>query len=229
MLKVMGQIRRRKDLPLDAFRLHWRTIHRGLALRIAHAGLMRGYVQNHRLDIPVDGLDPVADGVPELWFDDGDAFARLRGSPAFRHGAFHDEPRFMDIGDYRSLLLGAETEAVAPSRRECAGLLKAMVFLSPGEAIGAVGESPRILGDASPVRLSWHARSAAPGTVAMADHAGVETSWWPDLDSFLAAWARRPGKGRVTGMLVEERPVFWPGDPLPPADWRPVAPTRVPA
>jgi hypothetical protein len=226
MLKVMGQIRRRKDLSLDAFRLHWRTIHRGLALRIAHAGIMRGYVQNHRLDIPVDGLEPVADGVPELWFDDATAFASLRNSSAFRDGAFHDEPRFMDIGDYRSLLLGPESHAAGPPRRDCVGLLKAMFFLPSGESMGSSGSTSRILGEATPVRASWHPRSDAPSKVTMSNHAGVETSWWSDLDSFLIAWARRTVHGPVAGMLVDERPIFWPGDILPQADWRPVLPTR---
>jgi hypothetical protein len=225
MLKVMGQIRRRPDLPLDAFRLHWRTIHRGLALRIAHAGIMRGYVQNHRLDIAVDGLEPVADGVPELWFDDAGAFERLRTSPSFGDGAFHDEPRFMDTEGYQSLLLGAETDAVAPSRQECAGLLKAMFFLPAGPTAGD-GTVSRILGEVAPVRLTWHARSTADVAMAMSDHSGVETSWWPDLDSFRAAWSRRMVTGPVMGMLVEERPVFWPGQDIPPADWHPVPATR---
>ncbi|HKT75771.1 MAG TPA: EthD domain-containing protein [Sphingobium sp.] len=219
MLKVMGQIVRKPDMPLDAFRLHWRTIHRGLALRLAHAGLLRGYVQNHRLDIDVDGLMPIADGVPELWFDDPQAFARLRTSEALLAGAFQDEPRFMDIGRYRTLLLEPESIALAPSRKQCAGLLKLMLFLRADE-----GEGPLPLADA--VRFSTHCRSSASATVPLSGHDRVETSWWRSLEDFASAWARRTRGAPVDGMLVEERPVFWPGEEIPPADWTPVAETR---
>ncbi|NWK99157.1 hypothetical protein DM806_26560 [Sphingobium lactosutens] len=127
MLKVMGQIVRRPDLSLDAFRLHWRTTHRGLALRLAHSGLLRGYVQNHRLDIDVEGLVPVAG---------------------------------------------------APSRRECASLLKAMLF---------VQEDADMLSPGDAVRFSVHRRSSAEATVPLSSHARVETSWWRSLDDFAAA------------------------------------------
>lgn len=225
MLKVMGQLHRRPDLPLDAFRLHWRTVHRGLALRLAHAGLLRGYVQNHRLDIAVDGLEAIADGVPELWFDDAESFARMRAADVLRKGAFQDEPNFMDTGNYRSLLLDEESIALAPSRRECAGLLKAMVFLGP-ETVEAADPTVSLLGHGRPVRLSVHRRSVSEAGVATSGHSLVETSWWASLDHFCAAWSARRSPQSVEGMLVEERPVFWPGETPPPADWTPVAQRR---
>ncbi|SFS10377.1 EthD domain-containing protein [Sphingomonas jatrophae] len=217
MFKVMGLIRRRGDLPPDAFRLHWRTIHRGLALRIAEAGLLAGYVQNHKLDIPVDGLEIVADGVPELWFADAEAFAALRSHAAFRDGAFHDEPNFMDISDYRSQPLTEEIGTGAP-RRECVGLLKAILFLHEGE--------PGLPGHGA-VRTARQTRPATPLPIKVAPYVAVETSWWHDLATFRRAWADHDGPAR--GLLAEERVVFWPGDPSPPADWRPVPPTRAQA
>ncbi|GAA4809919.1 hypothetical protein GCM10023232_01170 [Sphingosinicella ginsenosidimutans] len=214
MLKVMGLIRRRPDLPLDEFRLHWRTIHRGLALRLAEAGYMRGYVQNHRLDIAAPGLRIVADGVPELWFADADAFAGMRGSPALREGAYQDEPAFMDIADYRSQLLDDETGTGA-SRRDCVGLLKAILFLRDGEGGMPLDGAVR------------HARQEARRLdlpIRLADYAAVETSWWADLDSFRRAWSAH--ERAVDGLIAEERVVFWPGDPAPPADWRPIPQIR---
>lgn len=216
MLKVMGQIVRKPDMTLDAFRLHWRTIHRGLALRLAHVGLLRGYVQNHRLDIAVDGLTPIADGVPELWFDDAEAFARLRQSEALLAGAYQDEPRFMDTGRYRTLLLEPESVALAPSRKECVGLLKVMLFM----------ETDLGLPQDHAVRFSIHCRSSASAAVPLSGHARVETSWWRSLDDFTAAWARRAVRGPIEGLLVEERPVFWPGEDIPAADWTAVPQTR---
>lgn len=208
MLKVMGLIQRRGDLPLDSFRLHWRTIHRGLALRLADAGLLAGYVQNHRLDIPVPGLRIIADGVPETWFADSNLFETMRGHDAYRGGVFHDEPKFMVTEAYRSLRL-EEERGTGAERRDCAGLLKAILLLD--------ADDPGLEGDA--------VRTAAQRLLAPAERGQwVQTSWWPDAAAFDAAWARR-GRG-ADGLLAEERVVFWPGDVPPPADWRPVAPTR---
>jgi len=222
MIKVLGLVERRPDLELDAFRLHWRTIHRGLALRLAHAGLLRGYVQNHRLAIEVDGLEPFADGVPELWFDDVDALNGMRDSPAFRDGAFHDGPRFMRVDDYQSLLLQPEADVAASSRRECAGLLKCMVILSENELgdLTGGGDSP-VFGKAEMVRRSYQFAARETAAIAIRSCAAIETSWWADLPSFLHYWSRRR-LAKVSGILVEERPVFWPGEVPPPADWSPV-------
>lgn len=208
MLKVMGLIRRRGDLPPDVFRLHWRTIHRGLALRLAEAGIMRGYVQNHALEIPVPGLRRIADGVPELWFDDVASFRAMRGHPAHAEGVFHDEPHFMETEGYRSLWLEEET-ASGRSRRDCVGLLKAILWLPDGD-VGLGG---------TPLRVARQDVLGPDGASGW-----VQTSWWNRLEDFKAAWALR-GQA-ADGLLAEERPVFWPGEPVPPADWRPVPQTR---
>lgn len=222
MIKVMGLIKRRPDLELDAFKLHWRTIHRGLALRLAHAGLLLGYVQNHRLDIQVEGLVPFADGVPELWFDDVQTLNGMRDSPAFRDGAFHDSPRFMDVEDYQSLLLNPEPDIAAPPRRECAGLLKAMFLLDTAPLLDAQqAAKSMVLGEGAPIRLSYQLASRETATIDTRAFGALETSWWTDLPSFMQAWSQRQIKG-VSGMLVEERPVFWPGEIPPTANWSPV-------
>lgn len=223
MLKVMGLLQRKPGMQLDAFRLHWRTIHRDLALRLAHAGIIRGYVQNHRLAIDVDGLVPFADGVPELWFDDALSLDRMRDSPAYRDGAFHDGPRFMDVENYDSILLQPEPEIAAPPRTECAGLLKAMFILETAAPEDI--EEPRssmIMGEISPVRLSYHRVADEKTAISTRPCVAVETSWWNDLPSFLEAWAHR-SVSKAPGILIEERPVFWPGERPPPADWSPVS------
>ncbi|NLR73188.1 EthD domain-containing protein [Novosphingobium sp. ERN07] len=214
MFKVMGLIQRRSDLPLDAFRLHWRTTHRGLALRLAEAGLLAGYVQNHRLDISVEGLKPVADGVPELWFTSADVFAAMRDHPTFREGAYQDEPDFMDVDDYRSQPLTEEC-VHGLARQDCVGLLKTILFLGTGEPCMPVDQS---------VRHAVQSRHSATLAFKLAPYASVQTIWWPDLSSFRLSWK---AYGRVaSGLLAEERPVFWPGERPPPADWRPRLQTR---
>ncbi len=223
MIKVMGLLQRLPDMSLDAFRLHWRTVHRGLALRLAHAGILQAYVQNHRLDIAVDGMVPFADGMPELWFRDMACFQNMHGSVAFRDGAFHDSDRFMDVSRYASLVIEPEMAVAAPPREECAGLLKAMFILDDvnDEALVEGAPSPT-MGEIAPIRLSYHRALTQGVALSGRPFRAVETSWWPDLPSFLDAWSRRR-KQVVEGILVEERPIFWPGERPPPADWRPVA------
>jgi hypothetical protein len=224
MLKVMGLLQRLPDMPLDAFRLHWRTVHRGLALRLAHANILQGYVQNHRLDIPVEGMMPFADGIPELWFKDLAAFTTMHESLAYRDGAFHDSDLFMDVTRYKSLVLDTEMDVAAPPREECAGLLKAMFILDDvrDEDLAEGAPSPT-MGDISPVRLSYHRASAEGASVASHPCKALESSWWRDLPTFLDAWARRPNQQPIEGILVQERPIFWVGERAPPADWTPVA------
>ena len=222
MIKVLGLLQRRPGMELDAFRLHWRTVHRGLALRLAHAGILRGYVQNHRLAIDVDGLVPIADGLPELWFDDIDRLNSMRDSLAFREGAFHDSSRFMDVDHYDSLLLEPEPEIAAPSRIECAGLLKAMFIIDDTLDDDALKQGQSVvMGDVRPIRLSYHRALSDKADIATRRIAAVETSWWSDLPTFLDAWANRRVQ-QVNGLLIEERPIFWPGERPPPADWSPV-------
>ncbi|NWK99166.1 hypothetical protein DM806_26610 [Sphingobium lactosutens] len=223
MIKIMGMLQRLPDMPLDAFRLHWRTVHRGLALRLAHADILQAYVQNHRLAIDVDGMIPFADGVPELWFRDLAAFQGMHSSIAFRDGAFHDSDRFMDVTRYRSLMLEEEMTVTAPPREECAGLLKAIFILDDvtDEELTDGAPSPT-MGEIKPVRLSYHRALSEGAALSGRPCKAVETSWWADLPTFLDAWSNRR-KRQVEGILVEERPIFWVGERVPPADWAPVA------
>ena len=223
MIKVMGMLQRLPDMSLDAFRLHWRTVHRGLALRLAHAGILQAYVQNHRLAIDVEGITPFADGMPELWFKDLSGFQGMHGSIAFRDGAFHDSDRFMDVTRYKSLVVEEEMTATAPPREECVGLLKAMFILDDvtDEQLADGAPSPT-MGDIEPVRLSYHRALTEGAALSGRPFKAVETNWWADLPTFLDAWSRRT-KMQVDGILVEERPIFWVGERPPPADWSPVA------
>ena len=222
MIKVMGLLQRLPDMSLDAFRLHWRTVHRGLALRLAHANILQAYVQNHRLDIKVDGMVPFADGMPELWFRDLESFQGMHQSIAFRDGAFHDSDRFMDVTRYQSLVVQPEMDATAPPREECAGLLKAIFILDDvSEEELADGQPSPTMGDIKPIRLSYHHALPKGAALSGRPFKAVETSWWPDLPTFLDAWSRRR-RPVVEGILVEERPIFWVGERPPQADWAPV-------
>jgi len=234
MLTLMGLLRRRQDLDLAAFSQHWRTVHRALALRLVAPGIMRGYVQNHRI-ADLDGLSSAADGVPEVWLDDHDALQRLGSSPEYQEGAALDEPNFMDMGDFTHLLLTPEVAMQGPVRRAVAGRVKMMLFANPAAGRSEIEVDtwhcvahPLLMPGSEPLRLARHLVAASPSDPPPRFIA-VETSWWPDQDSVETAWRHRDfavAAGLVdiehmAGMLVIEEPVLWPPDPAETADASP--------
>lgn len=65
-VKNIEFVNRRADIPLDAFRSHWRNVHGPLASRIP---VMHRYEQNHlRLAEYDGGATPVYDGLAITWF-----------------------------------------------------------------------------------------------------------------------------------------------------------------
>lgn len=237
MLKLMGLLKHRRDSNLQAFADHWRTIHRDLALRLIGPGYMRGYIQNHRIPVTIEGADLAADGVPEVWIDGLDALRRLTTSPEYLDGAAVDEPRFIDMSQFASLLLGREAVVDdGPGRQAVVPLVKAILFFHPApgrtmeefrcwEAI----DHPVLTPEARPVRLSRHTAVDPADDLPPPAYAGVETSWWPDIAGFQRAWARRQrasdivDAGHVAGLLALEEPVLWPAQDveptLPPGRW----------
>ncbi len=225
MLKVMGLLHRRSDLDLPAFSRHWRTIHRDLALLLVSPGLMRGYVQNHRIGV-IEGLPIAADGVPELWVDGVEQLLELPKSRAYLDGAALDEPRFMDVGNYRNLLLTPETRIDdGPGRQAVAPLVKAMIFVRPADGLDLAAfrmwetlPHPLFMPGARPLRLGRHSIADPSPELPPPDFLGVETSWWPTVAAFERAWASHVPDAcggftafdRAEGMLVGEEPVLWP-------------------
>ena len=79
--KCTATLKRRPDFDLEAFSQHWRTVHRELALRLVPPGIMRGYVQNHRIEPSLGTLQAPGDGAPEVWVDSPQEVLRLATSP----------------------------------------------------------------------------------------------------------------------------------------------------
>lgn len=52
----------------EDFSRYWREVHAPLALKYQTQLKLKGYVQNHVLDLP-DGAEPQFDGIDELLFD----------------------------------------------------------------------------------------------------------------------------------------------------------------
>lgn len=228
MLKALSLLQRRADFDLAAFSEYWRTVHKAHALKLVDAGFIRGYIQNHRLgeaaeDLP--GLPLAADGSPELWIDDADVLARLVASREYREGAGPDEANFVTppvrsaVARERVLIGGALP----------AGAVKLMLVANRDPAIDAKTFAARwlaadplaLMPGAQPLRLSRHVALAGDAFDGAFD--GAEFSWWPDLATLQAAWARRDrapfdglaAPGSLRGLVVREEVVVAPPAPAP--------------
>jgi uncharacterized protein (TIGR02118 family) len=218
MVKMIGLLDRRNDLTLQQFSHHWRTTHRELALRLVPPGLMRGYIQDHRLDIPIEGVQPPTDGCPEVWLDNVGEFERLQNSPEYLEGAHPDETNFMN-GAARMMATDETVVIPGPGRLNMGDAVKVMLFFKRNVAMSAADfaawvdlSHPLLMPDAKPLRLARETPIADPGFADLQAYDGMEASWWPDADSFAATWkGRSDGIAKqwidptaTTGMLVSE-------------------------
>lgn len=229
-VKLIGLLRRRPDLTLDQYSQHWRTVHRELSLRLIAPGIRRAYQQNHRIDADIEGLDPVCDGAPELWTSGPEALTQLGTAPEYLEGAYLDEPNFMD-GRSQALLATEQVLEPGPGRAVATTLVKAMVFVrrAPGVSMAdfaawAARPGSFLFRD-KPARLTRHLAIdiAALGVAGeafkgMQSYDGIEASYWPDLETFRAAWRNR-SDGAAGGLVdtasigvlpCREEPVLWP-------------------
>ena len=107
MVKLMYLLRRRPGMSREEFREYWEHRHAvtGGARRAAIRSVR--YVQNHRIDTPLDDLwrtgrsqEEPFDGVVESWFESIDALQDATSSAAGRAAlvaALEDEARFIDL------------------------------------------------------------------------------------------------------------------------------------
>ncbi|GAB4148450.1 MAG: hypothetical protein Tsb0016_19430 [Sphingomonadales bacterium] len=224
MLKFQGLIERRSDMDLDAFSQYWRTTHKQHALALVKPGIMRGYVQNHRIAHDIPGLAIATDGVPELWIETMEDAQRLGQCPEYLEGAYLDEPNFME-GRSRLVTSPLPVASGSRGRKEAVGLVKFMLFVNKAHGLSDDGfgrwrdlKHPLLMPEALPLRLEREtALLQVPDELPNA-FAGVESSWWPDLAAFDAAWAGRVDSvardyadiDSLSGLLVREEPVLWP-------------------
>jgi len=193
---------------------------------------MRGYLQNHRLeDGEIASLPLAADGLPELWTHGIDALQRLGGATEYLEGAYPDEPNFMN-GRSQALLATEQVIIVGVGRAIATTLVKAMLFYRRAPDISRMAFAaensaahPLLLPNGpEPLRLTRHTAIELPSLGEAGEafkeaqpYDGVEASYWPDAESFRAAWrqrsddaARSIDASSLTGVLVREEPVLWP-------------------
>jgi hypothetical protein len=211
MLKVLSFLKRRPDFTRESFSRYWRTTHKAHALKLVEAGFIKGYIQNHPAEHELPGLEVMADGSPELWVEDAGALGRLVSSPEYLQGAGPDEANFM-VPPAVSCLAKERVvcEAVAPGSLQQALKLMLLFQRVPEDP---ADEHPWLMPDSQPLRLTRHAVVA--GEIP-ALFAGVECTWWSDIETLRQAWDQRRQESpaaSVRGLLVREEIVVAP--PLP--------------
>ncbi|MGH7356474.1 MAG: EthD family reductase [Candidatus Rokuibacteriota bacterium] len=96
MIKVVTFIKRAAGMPVEAFQSYWRERHPAVVTRLPG---VRRYVQSHTLASayaagePV--LEPLYDGIAEVWADSTDALRAMTRSPAYA-AVQADEAEFID-------------------------------------------------------------------------------------------------------------------------------------
>lgn len=125
MIRLVYLLRRREGMSLAEFQRYWREVHGPLVASFATAMDVRRYVQVHALEDPINeamraargGMEPIYDGVAELWWDSEQALGSALGSPNGQAAAaalLEDEQKFIDLPN-SPLWLNVELPQVNPA------------------------------------------------------------------------------------------------------------------
>lgn len=110
MIRVTFLLRRKAELSREAFYDYWLNKHGPLVASVARDLNMLRYVQVHTLDDDANaamaaargGMEPVYDGVAEVWFENRAAFEAAFASDAGKAAGsrlVEDEARFIDLAN----------------------------------------------------------------------------------------------------------------------------------
>lgn len=92
MVKVITFLKRKIGMPVEEFQRYWREKHPEAVTRLPG---IRRYVQSHTLPSAYKDVEPIYDGIAEVWASDTDALRTMTLSPD--HAALQvDETRFID-------------------------------------------------------------------------------------------------------------------------------------
>ena len=100
MVKAVSFFKRKAGMPVEEFQAYWRASHPAAVVRLPG---VRRYVQSHTLLAGYRKGEPIYDGIAELWFEDTQAMAALRGTKEIA-AVEADEAVFIDRGTMRLIL-----------------------------------------------------------------------------------------------------------------------------
>jgi uncharacterized protein (TIGR02118 family) len=225
MVKVFALIPRRPDITHDQFHEHWSTTHADHAKRIT---TLQRYVQSHRIDPGVDGLeDSIYEGIAEVWFVDFATAAGMGEDPNYTNYAQADEPNFIDLD--RLTFVMAEEDVVregAPVGQEDPGakamlLLRRRDGLEPGAFAQQLTAAGPAIADAAPDASRVVVATALADTYAEDSEPafdGIVELWFDSTEAFgqgfspavLDAVGDLIDRDRSASFLADELRVIWP-------------------
>jgi uncharacterized protein (TIGR02118 family) len=100
MVKAVSFFKRKAGMPVEEFQAYWLRDHPAVVVRLPG---VRRYVQSHTLLAAYRKGEPIYDGIAELWFEDTQAMAALRGTKEIA-AVEADEAVFIDRGTMRLIL-----------------------------------------------------------------------------------------------------------------------------
>lgn len=124
MIRLVYLLRRREGMSLEDFQRYWRETHGPIVASFASDLDIVKYTQVHALEDPVNdamreargGMEPIYDGVAELWWRSEEALAAAFESAAGQAAAqalLEDEAKFIDLPN-SPLWLGIDLPQVNP-------------------------------------------------------------------------------------------------------------------
>ena len=195
MIKAFILLQRKDDITDAHFSEHWYEVHGPLALRLR---TLRAYVQSHRIEQEIpEFASGVCSGIAEVWMDSLADAQGIPEDPDYIEGLYQDEPNFL-IREKTRYLFTREYNIIEPPHLEVGkdNYVKS-VYLTKKRADLGLQEfqhhwlekhAPMVHG--TPGLLGYtqaHVMDETYGET-IPDYDGVAELWWPDVETFLAAW-----------------------------------------
>ena len=196
MIKTFILLQKREDISSSHFSDHWYHVHGPLAFRLK---TLRRYIQSHRIqqDIPEFSSSENCSGIAEVWMDSLADALSIPSDPDYINGLYQDEPNFLIREKTRYLFTQEhsiiEPPKLSPGKEE---YIKS-VYLTKKRADLSIEEfqqhwlekhaplvhaTPGLLGYSQAHVIADSYEDSSP------DFDGVAALWWPDIETFLAAW-----------------------------------------
>lgn len=187
-MRVFALLKRRADLDVAAFSLHWRTRHAEASMKLTD--YFDRYVQNHLAPEPYPGFAREFDGGAELWYPSLQRSIDLGESEEYTSDAAQDNYLFQDVDAMRLLITQVFETSPGFERPAPPGWVKAIVFWRRDPDLSAAAFRERFVAAKRPLLLP-EGRYAGfeRGMALSADESapaydGFEQLWWATVADY---------------------------------------------
>ena len=210
MVKAVSFFKRKAGMPVEEFQAYWLRDHPAVVVRLPG---VRRYVQSHTLLAGYRKGEPIYDGIAELWFEDTQAMAALRGTKEIAE-VEADEAVFIDRGTMRLIL--AEEHVIKDGPAPSGGA-KNVEFVTRKPGLGVHGFQRYWLEVHGPLAaqipmirryVQSHTRPSAYERGRTPAYDGVAITWFDDTRAMRAS----AGTAQYARVRADEPNFIAPGD-----------------